>query len=131
VYGRINDLRVQTFLFSVICDRARIVARQQLDNVLQDYGKKLGLNKKEINDLILVGKNQITAPFVFVSFFSPQISEDILPLAFTPQPDNYRNIVFYFKQYADHPLFTPQAPVFPAHLNRSGYTAVEISSLVE
>ena len=108
-----------------------IVPQTQLETVLNKYAGKLGLNKKETDDLISDSRKQISLPYVFVSFFNQKTSEDILPLAFNPKPDNYRNIVFYFKQYSANPSFTPQPPVFPTPLNRSGFTAIEISNIVE
>ncbi len=109
----------------------KVTTRKELSSVLANYSQKLGLNQKETEDLINFAENRITSSYVFVSFFNQKKSEEILPISFTPQPDNYLNIVFYFKEYDTNPSFTPMAPVFSTPLNRSGFTAVEISSLVE
>lgn len=109
----------------------RVTSLKGLNNVLNNYARSLGLNQKETQDLINFAKNKITSPFVFVSFFNQKDSEEILPLSFSLKPDNYLNIVLYFKQYNARPEFTPAAPVFSTPLNRSGFTAVEISSIVE
>jgi hypothetical protein len=111
--------------------RGTLVRRAQLGNVLTNYGKKIGLNAKEINDLIAYGNDQTSAPYVFVSFFNHEASHEILPLSFTPKPDNYLNIIFYFKEYTTKPTFSPEAPVFPNPLKRTGFTAVEVSGMVE
>ena len=39
LYWKINDLRVQTFLFSVICDRARYLALRVVDGQAQSQGR--------------------------------------------------------------------------------------------
>ncbi len=109
----------------------KVTTRKELSSVLTDYSQKIGLNQKETEDLRSFAEKRITSPYVFVSFFNQKKSEEILPLSFSPKPDNYLNIVFYFKQYGTNPSFTPIAPVFSTPLNRSGFTAVEISELVE
>lgn len=108
-----------------------ITTRKGLNSVLTNYSQNLGLNEKETTDLISFAENRITSPYVFVSFFDQKKSEEILPLSFTPEPDNYLNIVFYFKEYDTNPAYTPVSPKFGDPLNRSGFTAVEISELVE
>lgn len=108
-----------------------VVAQNDLARTLADYAIKLGLNAKETADLVVYGKKTLTAPYVFVSFFDQATSEQLLPLSFTPKPDNYLNIVFYFKQYSQKPNLTPVSPVFKPFLDRSGLTAVEISAMVE
>ena len=108
-----------------------IVPRAQVSRVLREYGNKLGLNEKEINDLIAAGQQKITSPFVFISFFEHKTSQEILPLSFSPEPDNFLNVVFYFKQLKKAPVYTPAPPIFGEPLDRSGITAVEVSELVE
>lgn len=108
-----------------------VVVREELSGVLTEYATKLGLNHKETSDLVSYGKETITAPYVFVSFFDQATSERILPLTFTPKPDIYLNVVFYFSEFAEKPRFTPVAPIFKPFTDRSGFTAVEISALVE
>ncbi len=108
-----------------------ITSIRNLPSILSEYAQKIGLNKKETEDLIEFGIEKVTMPFVFISFFNQDKSEEILPLSFSPKPDNYLNIVFYFKQYSTMPVFIPAEPVFDSALIRSGFTAVEISGIVE
>lgn len=108
-----------------------VTAKNNLAKTLTEYALRLGLNQKETEDLVVYGREKITAPFVFVSFFNHDTSHKILPLAFFPKPDNYRNIVFYFKQLSSKPAFVPQEPLFEPFINREGLTAVEVSSMVE
>ncbi len=108
-----------------------IVSQMELASTLITYGLKLGLNAKETADLIAYAKEKLTAPYVFVSFFDQTTSEQLLPLSFTPQPDNYLNVVFYFKQYSQKPSFKPILPLFKPFVTRTGLTAVEISAMVE
>lgn len=108
-----------------------IVAQKDLAHTLSQYALRLGLNSKETADLVSYGKKTLTAPYIFVSFFDQKTSEQLLPLSFTPHPDNYLNVVFYFKQLSVKPAFTPVYPVFKPFTNREGLTAVEISAIVE
>lgn len=109
----------------------RIVTAEKVKDVLEDYSNKLGLNEKETQDLLFYAAQKITKPFVFVSFYPHEISSKILPISFMPQPDNYLNIIFYFKQFDKYPFISVSDPVFPPPLDRTGFTAVEISGVVE
>jgi hypothetical protein len=111
--------------------RGSIVRKQDVGLVLSEYAKKLGLNEKETIDLVAYGKKSVTKPYVFISFFDEQTSKLLLPIAFTPQPDTYLNYVFYFKQFNDRPTFSTLPVVFPSVQERIGFTAVEISGMVE
>lgn len=109
----------------------KIVSAKEVKDVLRDYSAKLGLNEKETKDLLSYAEQKITKPFVFVSFYPHELSSEILPISFIPQPDNYLNIIFYFKQFDKYPFINVSDPVFPSPLDRSGFTAVEISGVVE
>jgi hypothetical protein len=111
--------------------RGTIAKRKDLEKVLKEYAGKLGLNEKETADLVKVGKEKTASPYVFISFFDQQTSERILPLSFAPKPDNYLNVVFYFKQISEAPNYSPEKPAFPTPINRSGFTAVEVSEIIE
>ncbi|MEK7559253.1 MAG: hypothetical protein AAB521_03035 [Patescibacteria group bacterium] len=108
-------------------DYGRIVKSSEVNKVLEEYGQKLGLNSREINDL----KNSVrfSSSYVMVSFYDDEISKKILPISFTPAPDMYRNIVFYFKEL-EFPL-SIREPEFDSVPERKGLTAVEISHIVE
>lgn len=111
--------------------KGALVTKTAVEKVLRDYAKRLGLNTKETNDLVAAGKKKVTKPYAFVSFFNQEQSEQILPISFSPTPDNYLNVVFYFKLYDEKPAFTPKQPVFPDPISREGFTAVEVSEIVE
>ncbi|HUQ85595.1 MAG TPA: hypothetical protein VM077_04680 [Candidatus Limnocylindrales bacterium] len=111
--------------------RGSITKKTEIEKVLREYAKKLGLNEKEIKDLVRVGKTKTNSPYVFISFFDQATSEQILPLTFLPEPDNYLNVVFYFRQLDQEPNYTPAPPVFDKPLLRTGLTAVEVSEIVE
>ncbi len=108
-----------------------IVKKENAVKILTEYANKLGLNQKETDDLIKAGKAKIKSPYAFISFFNQEKSEQILPISFSPKPDNYLNVVFYFKNLSVAPDYTPVPPVFPAPLKRTGLTAVEVSEIVE
>lgn len=105
----------------------RVVKKEDVSATLEEYGKKLGLNTREISDL----KNSIkfTYPYIWVSFYNDEVSKKILPISFNPEPNVYRNIVFYFK-LLDAPISVPE-PKFAPIPERKGFTAVEISHTVE
>lgn len=111
--------------------RGTVARRADIEKVLRSYAKKLGLNEKETADLVTVGKEKTASPYVFISYFDQKTSESILPLSFSPKPDNYLNVVFYFKQLSEEPNYTPQQPTVGKPLNRQGLTAVEISEIIE
>jgi hypothetical protein len=109
----------------------KFVSRNEVEQTLTEYAKSLGLNEEETKDLVLVGKQKITSPYAFISFFGQNKSENILPLSFNPQPDNYLNVVFYFKLLNSKPDFSIDAPSFGPPIQRTGFTAVEVSEIVE
>ncbi len=109
-------------------DYGRVSLSGNVGVVVEEYGKKLGLNKREINDL----KNSIggfSTPYVLVSFFNDNASKKILPISFSPAPDTYRNIVFYFREL-DYPINIKE-PKFDAVAQRKGLTAVEVSHIID
>lgn len=108
-----------------------VASLDKLKKTLIYYSQNLGLNQKETDDLIEFGKKNVTSTFIFISFYNQQTSEKILPLEFTPKPDTYINIVFYFKEYNQKPSIKPQFPIFKTPLQRTGLTAVEISEILE
>ncbi len=111
--------------------KGTIVTRAGVEKTLREYAKKLGLNEKETNDLVASGKTKITSPYAFISFFDHATSQNILPLIFNPEPDNYLNVVFYFKLLDQKPNYTPGSPSFGKPIDRTGLTAVEVSEIVE
>lgn len=108
-----------------------IVSKSEVEKTLQYYALNLGLNAKETKDLINRGKSIVKTPYAFISFFDNQTSQSILPITFYPQPDNYLNVVFYFKLLNEEPNYSPIPPKFSTPINRDGFTAVEISEIVE
>lgn len=109
-----------------------IVSKEKIEEAIYYYAKNLGLNQKETLDLIKVTKNKIDSPFVFVSFFNQQESEQILPIDFNPKPNAYLNVVFYFRKLYQNPNYTPILPTFPKTFTRdNNFTAVEISEIVD
>lgn len=111
--------------------KGTIVNKENVVIVLKTYATKLGLNDKETTDLLKAAKAKIISPYAYISFFDQETSKSILPISFYPQPDNYHNVVFYFKLLDKKPEWTPESPIFPAPFQRNGFTAVEISEIVE
>jgi hypothetical protein len=111
-------------------EKGTIVARKDVPRVMAYYAKRLSLNEKETKDLTAYGEKQVISPYAFVSFFDHETSHKILPLSFSPEPDNYRNIVIFIRLLRVKPPFSVEEPDFPKPLERSGFTAVEISGIV-
>lgn len=107
-----------------------ISSQENVKQTLQSLAQKIGLNTKETTDLIDFANEKIDSPYVFISFYNHDTSKQILPLSFNPQPDTYRNIVFYFKKLEQKPKQIPQPPTFEK-IQRHGFTAIEISEIVE
>ncbi len=107
-----------------------IIKNNELEKTLIQYAEKLGLNEKETRDLVNDAKRSATGEYIFVSFYDHETSHAILPITFTPQPDVYRNIVFYFKNLDEKPNYSVQAPKFEK-IVRKGFTAIEISHIAE
>ena len=108
-----------------------VTTKEELKETLEYLALNLGLNTKETTDLVNYGINNINSPFVFVSFYDQETSEEILPLEFIPKPDTYINVVFYFKEYQQKPSITSKPLQFKTPPLRNGLTAVEVSEIVE
>ncbi len=107
----------------------RIVKSGEVGSVVREFSKKLGLNETETADTVSDLKGKINSGYVFVSFFDEKTSKAILPISFSPKPDVYRNIVFFLKS-VDAPYFVSE-PEFGAYPTRKGFTAVEVSYIIE
>lgn len=108
-------------------DYGVIVESEMLEKTLISFAKNLKLNDQEINGFL----SEISVPssrYAFVSFFDHETSHKILPLYFEPQPDSYRNIVFYVEEFGHIPQLDIKNPHFEP-VKREGLTAVEISIL--
>ena len=108
-----------------------ISSRNNLAKTLTYFAKNLKLNDQETKDLLDWGVGSVKSPYVYVSFYDQKTSERVLPLSFFPMPDTYINIVFYLKPLQKDPgVFIP-APIFKDVKERVGFTAVEISGIVD
>ncbi|MCL4354935.1 hypothetical protein M1349_05770 [Patescibacteria group bacterium] len=109
----------------------KICSRANLDKTLTYFAKNLKLNDQETKDLLDWGVGNVKSPYVFVSFYDQKTSEKILPLSFLPKPDTYINVVFYLKPLSKNPNTFIPAPIFKDVKERVGFTAVEISGIVD
>ena len=107
-----------------------VIERSNLSTIIQKIAKNLALNTKETNDLIQYANSVAKGKYIFVSFFDHKTSIAILPITFDPKPDVYRNIVFYFKNLDQKPNYSLKPPTFDP-IKRHGFTAIEISGIVE
>ncbi|HLD01813.1 MAG TPA: hypothetical protein VJC10_02955 [Patescibacteria group bacterium] len=112
-------------------EKGVVTSKNNLAHTLASFAKQLGLTKEETDELVLSSTKKITSPYVFVSFFDESFSKALLPISFTPQPDTYINIVFYFRQLWSTSSTNSLAPQFPEVPRRKGITAVEISTVIE
>ncbi|MDP3987802.1 MAG: hypothetical protein Q8P80_01520 [Candidatus Levybacteria bacterium] len=107
------------------------VSKEDFPKIISYYAKSLGLNQKETDDLIKKTKDVLDSPFVLVSFFDEKTSKEILPISFTPNPDTYQNVVFYFKKLNSLPKTPPKEPVFPKIQERGKVSFVEVSFILD
>lgn len=106
-----------------------IFKKENIANDVEKVASQFGLNFRESQDLLNFAK-KIFSPYIFVSFYDQATSQNILPLYFDPKPDNFRNIVFYFKKLDFLPLVIPNKPIIEPII-RTGFTAIEISYITE
>ncbi len=109
-------------------DYGYVVRKERLRNVLEEISYEFGFNAKETSDVLKFG-NEIGKDYVFVSFFNNEVSKSILPIYFYPNPETYRNIVFYFEGMDERPDKLPREPEIEP-IRRSGFTAIELSYLI-
>lgn len=110
-------------------DKGVIIYRYEFDAKLADYAKKLGMNEKETYDFIKYIKSETSSGKIFLSHFSNSISQKLLPLYITPQPESYTNIVFYVNDSGIISNNNPSQPNYEK-IARDGFTAVEISYIL-
>ncbi len=110
-------------------DYGKTVKVSEVEGAIREYGQRLDLNSKEINDTIVSLKDKFTSEYVFVSFYDDKTSKAILPISFDPKPDVYRNVVFFLKP-VNEPIVA-KAPVFEKYPERKGFTAVEVSYIID
>lgn len=110
-------------------EKGWIVSSIEKEEKVKLIGEKLGLIQNEIADLVSFISG-LKSPYLFVSFYDQNTSHEILPLYFKPHPDNYKNIVIYIKKLNKKPDVLPAEPK-PDLFTREGFTAVEISYIVE
>lgn len=105
-----------------------LVSKDKLKEKLTEISSKFRFNEKETNDILKFAP-KIDSPYVFISFYDGKISHQILPLYFSPMPDIYRNIVFYFEKLEEKPAQSINPPIIDP-IERRGFTAIEISYIV-
>lgn len=113
----------------IVPDKGVVIYRNEFDEKLTDYAKKLGMNERETSDFIKYIKSETSSGKIFLSHFSNSISKKLLPLYITPQPESYTNIVFYVNDSGIISNNNPSQPNYEK-IERDGFTAVEISYIV-
>ena len=133
-----NNREIQSLVFDYKLAVKKVIAptsgflveKEDLPHTLQKISSGFGLNEIETDDLVKYAKQNITKQYIMVGYYDGQTSKKILPLFFDPAPDNYHNIVFYFKQYDNRPLIKLEEPSI-SKLERNGFTAIEISYILK
>ncbi len=110
-----------------------MIARPDVEKAVYEYGRRLGLNTTETADVLRDIQSRVTSNYVFVSFYSQEVSKRLLPITFNPHPDTYINYIFYVKNLnSPYELgYSPASPRFPDIVKRGAVTAVEVSVLAE
>jgi hypothetical protein len=110
--------------------RGYIVAKKDIHTTVRKIGLQFGLNEKETQDTVNDISSKITSEYVFISFYDHETSHALLPITFNPKPDVYRNITFYVKNLDKKPQFSVKPPKIDK-INRHGFTAIEIGTIIE
>lgn len=106
-----------------------VIRRDELDKKLGDYAEFLGMNEKEASDFVSHVKSETKSKEIFISHFSNEVSKNLLPLYFNPQPESYTNIVFYIDDRGLGHTPSSKRPDIQK-IQREGFTAVEISYII-
>jgi hypothetical protein len=106
------------------------VTSKSAEKVIREIAGKFGFNEKETNETVRDITAKMSSEYAFISFYDHETSHAILPITFNPKPEVYRNIAFYIKNLDSKPTYSIQPPVIEK-INRYGFTAIEISHIVE
>lgn len=101
-----------------------------LNTTIQYFATHLGLNTQETNDLLSYVQQNLHSPYIFVSYLDNDTSKQIKPMSFNPEPDNYYNIVFYFKELGQKPDYSPILPPF-TRIKRNGFSVISVSEVIQ
>jgi hypothetical protein len=113
-----------------VLNEGYIVSNHEVKDAVQMMAKQFGLNEKETSDTVRDISSKVTADYVFISFYDQDTSHAIHPVTFDPEPDVYRNIIFFVKNLDTKPPFSVKAPKIEP-IYRDGFTAIEIANIIE
>lgn len=109
-------------------DTGFVVAREDVEQFLNEKLKLLGLNKTESKDFMefWLPKMQ-NAPYYKITFLGNQVMDYLAPLDISPRPDSVIRILMDFKELAKPINIKPQIIRTPT---RHGFTVVEWGGVI-
>src|SRR3989339_158557 len=100
-----------------------VMSREDVPTKMYMLLSQLGLNERESADFMDFWQEKLVAkPYVYVTFVSQQVFDDIAPLTVEPQPDSIIR-VFMDYQPLDYPMYVSE-PIIKTP-ERIGFTVVE------
>lgn len=123
------DLKIEKFK---VPQRGVITERENLQEILAVYANKFRLNQKETRDFVDYWlKKMPIANFYFVSHFSTDEAEELMPLKISPQPDTEIKLMMYFKPLVERPREEISPPEFPLIPARVGFTTFDFNGIID
>ncbi|MBU3942550.1 hypothetical protein KKA24_01050 [Patescibacteria group bacterium] len=107
-----------------------VVAKENLALFIEEKLTIIGLNKKEISDMLEYWVPELTAkssPYYRISFFQTADMNLFIPMSITPKPDTLIRVFLDWSPLAENNIdIEPQTLI---HIERKGFTAVEWGGL--
>ncbi|MCR4263741.1 MAG: hypothetical protein NUV98_03435 [Candidatus Roizmanbacteria bacterium] len=111
-----------------------VIPTDELEPFLTGAVKTYGLNETETHEFIDYWvprfKNDVSTPYMFVTFIQQEEIDRVVPLSIVPKPDTAIRIRPYFRPESEHRMVVPQSlPDTPPV--RHGFTLVEWGGILD
>lgn len=106
-----------------IPDKGFVLKRENVARDMKILLARLGLNEKESNDFMEFWQPKLEVkPYVYVTFVSQEVFDELAPLTVTPKPDK---VIRVFMDYTPLDNYMYVAPLKIMTPERAGFTVVE------
>ena len=104
-------------------DKGFVLKRENVARDMKVLLARLGLNEKESKDFMEFWQPKLeTKPYVYVTFVSQEVFDQLAPLTVTPKPDK---VIRVFMDYTPLENYMSVAPLKITTPERTGFTVVE------
>jgi hypothetical protein len=104
-------------------DKGFVLKRENVARDMATLLKRLGLNEKESADFMEFWQPKLEVkPFVYVTFVSQEVFDELAPLTVSPKPDK---VIRVFMDYTPLDNYMYAAPLKITTPTRNGFTVVE------